>query len=104
MKRYFGDDEDDFDFGHDFGDYDFEDGDEISTYMDKDDLLNMMEMDLVQVELNHGMMEQAIRVAESQMFWSFRSAETKIRQIQSIYERLSEIAELEVTTKIEVKE
>jgi len=94
MERFFNNDDEDnvpeFEFKDDtFEEY--EEDTEAIAYIDKQDLLEVMHMDLAQTELANDVMSKAIGVAEKSIFWRFRSADYKMKQIELIYIRLMQI-------------
>lgn len=94
MERFFNDDDDnapEFQFQDDT----FEDGEEMMeegiAYIDKNDLLEVMQLDLAQTQLSNNLLSKAIEIAEKTFFWRFRGAEYKMKQIEMIYIRLVQI-------------
>ena len=88
MKRYFGeesDDEeqyfDDEDNLYEGADYDPEHDGQIA-YMDSNDLVEMMHMDLAQTELNQHLLGKAIDLAQQSFFWRFKSTPSKLKEIK----------------------
>lgn len=75
----------------DEGDDEKEDG----VFIDQDQLMDAMGMDLAKVELNHDLLDKAIKIASANWFWKFRSTSYKIKQIDSVYQHLQEITQLE---------
>tara|TARA_Y100000034_G_C6853587_1_gene387545 strand:- start:390 stop:716 length:327 start_codon:yes stop_codon:yes gene_type:complete len=95
MDRFFNDDEnnpeqfkfEDDEFGTEFDEME----EEAVAYIDKQDLLEVMHMDLAQSELHNNLMSKAISIAEKSIFWRFRSSTYKIDQIELIYDKLLNI-------------
>lgn len=97
MERYYNEDPDDRDDAPLFGDDDDDDeGDEEGeavAFIDQQSILDVMHMDLAQTELNQHLLSKAIEIAEKQWFWSFRSSDYKMKEIESIYRRLIKLTE-----------
>lgn len=95
MERFFNDEDEnapEFQFQDDTFEEDeemLEDG--TIAYIDKHDLLEVMQLDLAQTELSNNLLSKAVEIAEKSLFWRFRSAEYKMNQIELIYIRLVKI-------------
>jgi len=68
----------------------------------KEEIMNIMHVDLVQIELNQKLLEQATKIAEKSLFWKFRSTKSKLEAIENIYETIADMVGLDETT-IEVE-
>ena len=95
MERFFND-EDENAPEFQFQDDTFEEEEEMLedgaiAYIDKHDLLEVMQLDLAQTELSNNLLSKAVEIAEKSFFWRFRSAEYKMNQIELIYIRLVRI-------------
>ena len=101
MERFFGDEEnpefkfDDDEFGTEF-ETDFELEEEAIAYIDKQDLLDVMHMDLAQSELNNAILSKAIEISQKSIFWYFRSSEYKRKEIEANYRWLLNLTDDEV--------
>lgn len=84
MERFFQGDDDE---------QDDEDG-EMSHFVraSKDDIMDVMQMELVEQELNQKILEQAQRIASAEWNWFFKSTTYKLKKIQRVYIRLKKIA------------
>ncbi len=94
MERFFNDDDEnapEFQFQDDMFDEDEGEEDGTIAYIDKNDLLEVMQLDLAQTELSNNLLSKAVEIAEKNFFWKFRGAEHKMNQIESIYARLIQI-------------
>lgn len=99
MKRFFDNDPDNnpeqfrFDddyFNHEFdGEYD-EDSESIA-YIDTNGLIDMLQLDIAQAELDQKLLQKAIEVASSSLFWKWKSVEKKSQAIDHAYAELAKI-------------
>lgn len=88
-------------FNYDDGSEDFKDevdnffpdfgGEEEAEYMGRDDIINMLHIDLAEYDLNQKVLTAAIRLCEKTLFWRFRSIKTKLRMLDFIYKNLLEL-------------
>lgn len=102
MKRFFNDEEPEEHFFSLEGEQFFgEDEDIISAFIDKEDIINVMNMDIAESELNHNLLMQAIKVSEKSMFWKFLPEKHKIESIKSIYEKLKKVVSTEITDALQ---
>jgi len=69
------------------------DGEEMEGFVkaSKQDIMDVMQMELVEKELNQKLLEQAQAIASADMWWFFRNNITKLRCIDKIYKRLKKI-------------
>lgn len=102
MERFYNnndehDDEKESFFGSEDDDnFDDEDAvDEAIGFIDQQSILEVMQMDLTQSELNQNLLAKAIEFAKSKWFWSFKSNESRLKEIEMIYKRFSEMTESE---------
>jgi len=99
VKRFYNNEDDDeqFKFEDDTFDEneDDEDDEEAIAYVNSDNLVDMMHMDLAQTELNQHLLSKAIEIAKQNFFWRFRSTTSKMQEIKKIYQDLSEMTENE---------
>ena len=101
MKRYFPPDDDDRRnsyFNPDEGDNEDGDGDlpeglveEIAAAINKDDIVNAMQFDLAHMELSQDLINRAIDIASKNIWWRFKSNESKLVEIETIYKRLQKL-------------
>ena len=61
---------------------------EVIGYMDQKGILDVMHMDLAQSELNQNLLSQALEIASSSWFWSFKNTAKKMTEIETIYQKL----------------
>ena len=90
-ESFFGSEGDD-----NFDDENFDDenlADEIVGYIDQQGIIDVMQMDLAQTELNQHLLTKAIEIAKGGWFWSFKSTERRLVEIEMIYKKLSEMTE-----------
>lgn len=106
MKRfYFNDDDDD-----EFNIYDEEaelSDEEMATayaFIDEGDLAQAMRIELAEVELDQDLMDKAINIARQSWFWSFKSNEKKMRDIEFIYQNLKRIRDHQVENESKEEE
>jgi tRNA A37 threonylcarbamoyladenosine modification protein TsaB len=100
VERYYNKDDDDDDeepfFGSD-GDEDDEDEEdedgEAIAYIDQQSIIDVMQLDLAQTELNHQLLDRAHKIAKQNWFWWFKSADTRMKEIEDIYRRLVKLTE-----------
>lgn len=95
MERYYSDDDDEKDepFFDTDDDDDDGDGEETIAYIDNDDMITVMQMELARTELNQKLLDRAILLAEKAWFWQFRSNEYKTKQISRIYQNFLSLTE-----------
>lgn len=86
--------EDSYDDDHEFDD---ETGEESSGefHVDDEAIIEAINVDLLQNDKQHKVLEQAIKVASGDWFWNFRSETTKLKSISRIYKRILKIIEKE---------
>ena len=95
VERFYNNEDDEqFSFEDDTFEDEYEEteGDAIA-YVDSDDLISMMNMEIAQSELSHHLLSKAIEIAKQSFFWSFRSTATKMKEIKKIYQDLIEMTE-----------
>ena len=96
MKRFFQDDPDDQNFlTPDDSDFDpeseMEEGleAEFTAYINTEDFMNVMSMDLAEMKLNQQLLVTASKLArKGDWFWRFRSTETQLNKIEVVYDKL----------------
>lgn len=94
MERFYNNEDDEqSQFEDDNFEDEYEEGEEAIAYVDSDDLISMMNMEIAQSELNQHLLSQAIGIAKQSFFWRFRSTETKLKEIKKIYQELIEMTE-----------
>lgn len=96
MERFYDNNSDDEDAEPFFGENDDdEDDDEIedAIFVDSTGIVDMMQMELAQTELNQQLLAQAVEIAKQSWFWNFKSATTRINEIEMIYKRLLHITD-----------
>ena len=70
-----------------------EEEEEIVGYMDQQGILDVMHMDIDQSKINQGILEKSINVAKSSWFWNFTNVDDKLKIIEKIFFKLTEITE-----------
>ena len=107
MKRFFNNEEPDENFFNleEEEEYIFGDEDEeiISAYIDKQDLINVMNIDIAESELNQNLLAQAIKISERNILWKFLSNKTKIKSLQTTYDELKKIISTEMVENLDEK-
>lgn len=96
VKRFYNNEDDDeqFKFEDDIFD-EIEDEEGEIAYVNSDNLVDMMHMDLAQTELNQHLLTKAIDIAKHSFFWRFRSTSAKMKEIKKIYKDLAKMTEEE---------
>lgn len=80
-------------FGDSDDDDDFEDEEEGIAFIDQQGIIDVMQMDLAQVELNQQLLGKAMEIAKQNWLWYFKSANTRMKDIEMIYQSLLRITE-----------
>jgi len=96
MKRFFSEDPDDpeqFQFDDDDFGEDEDEEEEIVGYIDSTEILEVMQMDLAQTELNQHLVSKAMEIAKQSFWWRFKSTQSKLAEIESIYKKLITMTE-----------
>jgi hypothetical protein len=103
MKRFFNYDEEPEEhfFGIEGEQFFGEDDEIISAYIDKEDIISVMNMDIAESELNHNLLMQAIKVSEKSMFWKFLPEKYKVENIKSVYDKLKKVVSTEITDTLQ---
>lgn len=78
---------------------DDEDGEETIVTMDQGSIIEVMGLDLAQVELNQQLLDRAIEIAKQGWFWGLKSADTRMKEIDSIYKKLLKLIDSEEEEK-----
>lgn len=89
MKRYYDNDSDDEKDPY-FEPEDNEENDAIA-YIDQQNVIDVMNIDLAQSDLNQKLLAKAIRIARQNWLWFFKSVDNKISDIEKIYQQLTKI-------------
>ncbi len=63
--------------------------------VDDEAIIEAINVDLMQGDRNYRILEQAIKVASQDWFWSFKSENAKVKKISRLYKRMSKIIEKE---------
>jgi len=95
MKRFYSDDSDDEEFNIYNEENEMSD-DEMATayaFIDESDIMGAMQLDIAEQQLNQELMDRAIGIAKQSWFWSFKSIEKKMSEIELIYNHLKSILE-----------
>lgn len=94
MERYYDNNSED-DAEPFFGESEEENNDEIeeAIFVDSNNIVEMLHIELAQTELNQQLMAQAVEIAKQSWFWCFKSAQTRMNEIEMIYKRLLTIAD-----------
>jgi hypothetical protein len=97
MERFYDDDDQNDEkesfFNEENQYYEEEDEEEIVGYMDQQGILDVMHMDIDQSKINQGILEKSINVAKSSWFWNFTNIDDKLKIIEKIFFKLTEITE-----------
>jgi hypothetical protein len=100
MERFYNEDSDDKEpffepDGDDEGDMaDMLEGEAIA-FMDNQNIIDVMHMDIAQTELNQQLLAKAMEFAKQNWLWCFKSNETKMKEIEVIYKRMLKMTETE---------
>lgn len=92
MKRYYDDHDNDEDDSF-FDANDISDDEAIIEYIDRQNVVDVMQMELAQTELYQKLLDKAVEIAKSNWLWRFRSSEKKIDDIEKIYKKLFSMTE-----------
>lgn len=97
MERYYNDDSDKdqepfFGSGDD-NDEDPEETEEALAFMQRQNVIDVMQIELAQIELNQKLLAQAVAIAEQEWLWWMRGVGYKTAQIEAVYKRLVQITE-----------
>jgi uncharacterized protein with gpF-like domain len=99
MERFYENDPDDEKEPF-FGDNDEDDDDDVIdeesdavAFIDQQGIIDVMNMDLAQTELNQHLLSQAIEIAKQSWFWGFKSTDSRMKEIETIYKRLLKLTE-----------
>jgi hypothetical protein len=95
MERFYNNEDDEQYFEDDTFDESEMDDEEAIAYVNSDDLVEMMHMEIAQSELNHHLLSKAIEIAKHSFFWRFRSITAKMKEIKKIYKDLAEMTDEE---------
>lgn len=96
MERFYNEEEDDdeknsfFNPNSDGYEDDSED-EEVVGYIDKQGIIDVMNMDLVQTKLNQHLLSKAVEIAQNSWFWCFKNNDKKIEEINNIFQKLANI-------------
>tara|TARA_Y100000034_G_scaffold40932_1_gene50380 strand:- start:1573 stop:1908 length:336 start_codon:yes stop_codon:yes gene_type:complete len=100
MRRFNYDDHDDFkeeidnfwpgDTDSPFG-YDPDD----EPYIEKGDIINMLQIDMVEYELNQRILTAAYKLCKSSFWWRFRTVKSKIAMVKFVYLNFVELLDRE---------
>lgn len=93
MDRFFNDDENNPEFKFEDDQFGSEFDDEIE-FIDRQDLIEMMHLELAQDEFNKEILSRAIEIASKNISWYFRGPEYKMNQIELIYNNLLKITDI----------
>lgn len=84
MERYYQNDDDDQESFFDSGD-----DHDVENFVGQDGIIDVMHVELAQTELNHQLLDRAMALAKQSWLWYFRSAESRLKEVERIYVRLS---------------
>lgn len=93
MERFYNEEDDD-DEKNSFFNPESEDEDideEVVGYIDKQGIIDVMNMDLVQTKLNQHLLGKAIEIAKSNWRWFFKNNDQKINEINNVFHKLASI-------------
>jgi len=93
MERFYNKNDDDDDQEPFFDSYEDEENDEEMTYIDQQGLIDVMQLDLAKTELNHQLLDRAVNIARQSWFWCFKSANTRMKEIEKIYKSLVKLTD-----------
>lgn len=86
-------------FGFDDNDDDELEEDEEVTYIEPSQLLEALHMGMEQMGPDINLIDTAVKIAEKNIFWRFRSTAYKMQQIGKIFKELIKIADVEYYDK-----
>jgi hypothetical protein len=92
MERFYNEDEDEEKnpfFGSDSDDEELDE--EVVSYISKQGIIDVMNMDLVQTKLNQHLLSKAIEIAKSNWFWFLKTNNQKVKEINVIFNKLANI-------------
>ncbi len=102
MERFYNNEDDDTENESFFGseeNYDEDDdhddmGDEMIGFIGhQQSMIDVMQMDLAQTELNQHLLSKAIDIAKSNWLWIFKDTNTRLDDIEKIYQRLIKLTD-----------
>jgi hypothetical protein len=104
MERFYDDNEepDDESF-FDPLNFDEETNEEIVGYIDQKGIIDVMQIDLDQVKLNQKLLDVSIKIAKNNWFWFFKNTEKRLVEIEKIYNKFSNLTELNQNSPIKNK-
>ena len=76
-----------------FFDMDENNQDEFEHLNDGSEIIGFAQIDLMAFQLNQKLLKKAVDLAEKSLFWRFRSLETKLKKIETIYQSLKKLLE-----------
>jgi hypothetical protein len=97
MKRFY--DYDPYDSENDKNEFEFDDNEEMDEdegeirYIEPDQLLEALHMNMSQINPDSDLMNTAVQIAENSFLWRFRSSDYKLKEIEKIFKKLTQITE-----------
>ena len=93
MERFYNEEDDDEEKSNFFGNNSSDDelDEEVIEYIDKQGIIDVMNMDLVQTKLNQHLLSKSIEIAKSNWFWFIKTNNQKIEEISLIFNKLCTI-------------
>lgn len=106
MKNRFNDDEEfkDEDFPDVDGDSEEELNAEYLAILEKRELIKAIKLQIIQKELNFGILMKTIRYLEKTWFWSFKSSQTKLNLIVETYQTFKALTDIDAAQYQEEEE
>lgn len=67
--------------------------DDYRKIMESESFFEDVQVTVVYRDLNHRLLRAAVRVCEKSFWWRFRSLDTRLKQINAVYEQLKKLEE-----------
>ena len=75
----------------------YNDDDENEDDIDMDiDMMDYAQMDLMEIDLNQKLLNSALEIAKDSFVWYFMPINSKLKRIQLIYDKLTELVQSEI--------
>ncbi len=89
MRRFNYDDHEDF--KEEIDNFWLGEDDSDEPYVEKGDIINMLQIDMVEYELNQRTLATAFNLCKSSFLWRFRSLASKLKMLKQVYSNFSEV-------------